>query len=55
MSEPHSEQWNIGESLERDRDQALRAMRPLPPEDEMLFDDLTEDEDRQFMAAILNA
>lgn len=55
MSESHSEHQDVGESLERDRDEVLRVMRPLPPEDEMLIDDLSEDEDRRFMAAILSA
>lgn len=55
MSESHSEQWRASESLERGRDEVLRAMRPLPLEDEMLIDDLSEDEDHRFMAAILSA
>jgi hypothetical protein len=40
---------------ERDRDDVLAAARPLPPDDGVLIDDLTEDEDRFFLAAVLDA
>ena len=43
-----------GATLERSKEEVLRAARPLPPDDEVL-EDLTEDEDRVFLDAILNA
>jgi hypothetical protein len=42
-------------TLERDRNDVLDAARPLPPDADVLMDDLTEDEDRLFLAAILEA
>jgi hypothetical protein len=33
----------------------LAAARPLPPDEDVLIDDLTEDEDRLFLAAVLEA
>jgi hypothetical protein len=44
-----------GATLERDREEVLDAARPLPPDEETLIGDLTEDEDRLFLAAILSA
>jgi hypothetical protein len=44
-----------GTTLERDRNDVLDAARPLPPDADVLIDDLTEDEDRLFQAAILEA
>jgi hypothetical protein len=44
-----------GATLERDREEVLDAARPLPPDEETLIGDLTEDEDRIFLAAILGA
>lgn len=40
---------------ERDKDDVLAAARPLPPDEDVLIDDLTEDEDRLFLAAVLDA
>lgn len=34
---------------------AAAAARPLPPEEDVLIVDLTEDEDRLFIAAVLDA
>lgn len=48
-----SQPWP-GESLERDREELLESLRPLPPAEEMVIEDLTEEEDRLFMAAILD-
>jgi hypothetical protein len=42
-------------TLERDRNRVLGAARPLPPDADVLIGDLTEDEDRLFLAAILEA
>jgi hypothetical protein len=56
MSEPELRKpASKGVSLERSREDVLRAARPLPPDDEVLIEDLTEDEDRIFLDAILNA
>jgi hypothetical protein len=55
---PDPESWKPafkGVGLERSREEVLRAARPLPPDDEVLVVDLTEDEDRVFLDAILNA
>jgi hypothetical protein len=56
MSEPETHRQNSrGPSQERSRDDVLAAARPLPPDDDVLIDDLTEDEDRLFTAAVLDA
>lgn len=44
-----------GPSRERSRKDVLAAARPLPPDEDVLMDDLTEDEDRLFIAAVLDA
>lgn len=44
-----------GPSRERNRQDVLAAARPLPPDEDVLIDDLTEDEDRLFIAAVLDA
>jgi hypothetical protein len=44
-----------GGTRERDKDDVLAAARPLPPDEDVLIDDLTEDEDRLFLAAVLEA
>ena len=44
-----------GVTLERDRAEVLEAARPLPPDEEALIADLTEEEDRLFIAAIMGA
>ena len=44
-----------GTTLERDRNDVLDAARPLPPDADVLIEDLTEDEDRLFLAAVLEA
>jgi hypothetical protein len=56
MSEPEvHKSASKGTTLERDRNDVLGAARPLPPDADVLIDDLTEDEDRLFLAAILEA
>lgn len=56
MSEPEArEPASYGASLERSREEVLAAARPLPPHEEMIIKDLTEDEERVFLDAILNA
>jgi hypothetical protein len=39
----------------RGRDDVLAAAQPLPLDEDVLIDDLTEDEDRLFVAAVLDA
>lgn len=41
--------------LERTRDEVLRVARPLPPDEDVVIGDLTEDEDRLFLEAIVAA
>ena len=56
MTEPEARRpESRGASRERSRKDVLAAARPLPPDDEVLMDDLTEDEDRLFIAAVLDA
>ena len=56
MSEPEvHKSASKGMTRERDRNDVLSAARPLPPDADVLIDDLTEDEDRLFLAAILDA
>jgi hypothetical protein len=56
MSEPEvPRSVSKATALERDRNEVLDAARPLPPDADVLIDDLTEDEDRLFLAAILEA
>jgi hypothetical protein len=56
MSEPEvPRSASKGTTLERDRNDVLDAARSLPPDADVLIDDLTEDEDRIFLAAILEA
>ena len=43
-----------GTTLERGREQVLNAARPLPPDEEVLIGDLTEEEDRLFLEAIMS-
>lgn len=44
-----------GTTLERSREQIVAAARPPPPDEEALIEDLTDDEARVFLAAILGA
>jgi hypothetical protein len=56
VSEPGArEPASNGATLERAREAVLAAARPLPPAEEMLIEDLTEDEERLFVEAILDA
>jgi hypothetical protein len=54
MSEQH-EPSGRGVTLERDRADVLDAAKPLPPDGDAVIVDLSEDEDRLFLAAILDA
>jgi hypothetical protein len=44
-----------GTTLERGREAVLNAARPLPPDEEVLIGDLTDEEDRLFIEAIMSA
>jgi hypothetical protein len=56
MSEPEAHKpVSQGVTRERAKDDVLAAARPLPPDEDVLIDDLTEDEDRLFLAAVLEA
>ena len=55
MTEPEVRRADSrGPGRERSRDDVLAAARPLPPDEDVLMDDLTEDEDRLFVAAVLD-
>ena len=43
-----------GGTLERSRDDVLDAARPLPSGNEMVIEELSDDEDRIFVATILD-
>jgi hypothetical protein len=56
MSEPEAHKpVSQGVTRERAKDDVLAAARPLPPDEDALIGDLTEDEDRLFLAAVLDA
>jgi len=44
-----------GASLERSREEVLAAARPLPPHEDMVIEDLTDEEERVFVEAIPDA
>jgi hypothetical protein len=44
-----------GTTLERDKYDVLDAARPLAPDEDVMIGGITEDEDRRFLAAILDA
>ena len=43
---------NTDEHLELPVEELLRRARPLPPHDEMVIEDLSEDEGAAFLAAV---
>jgi hypothetical protein len=43
-----------GATLERSRQDVLDAARPLPPDEDVVIEDLSDEEDRLFLAAILD-
>lgn len=56
MSKPEARRPDSrGPSPERSKDDMLAAARPFPRDEDVLIDDLTEDEDRLFIAAVLDA
>jgi len=56
MSEPEAhEPTPRSPSLERSREEVLAAARPLPPHEEMMIEGLTDEEERIFIEAILDA
>lgn len=42
-------------TLERSREDILNSARPLPWDEEMVFKDLTDEEEASFLAALLDA
>jgi hypothetical protein len=55
MSEPQADkQRSSGTTLERSRAEILAAAKPLPADGDALIEDLTDDEARIFLAAILD-
>ncbi|HEX3955303.1 MAG TPA: hypothetical protein VHZ03_01585 [Trebonia sp.] len=42
-------------TLERSREDVLAAARPLPPDEDVVIEDLSEAEDRLFLGAILDS
>lgn len=52
MSESTSEPRHSGFTFEKPVKAVLASARPLPNGDEMVIDDLTDDEERQFFEAI---
>ena len=56
MSEPHTrESASKGTSLERSKEEVLASARALPPHEDMVIEDLTDEEERIFVEAILDA
>jgi hypothetical protein len=52
MAEPAKGPTTHEDQREESVEEILAAARPLPPLDEMIIDDLTEDEARKFYEAI---
>jgi hypothetical protein len=48
------ESASYGGTLERSRKEVLDAARPLPLDGEMVIEELSDDEERLFLAAILD-
>lgn len=48
----HPVQPSHGQSLELPVEELLRRARPLPPHEDMVIDDLTEEEGDAFLAAL---
>ena len=42
-------------TLERSREEVLGAARPLPPDEDVVIRELSEEEDRLFLEAILDS
>jgi hypothetical protein len=45
---------SCGSTLERSREEVLSAARPLPLDGSIVIEDLSDDEERLFLAAILD-
>jgi hypothetical protein len=55
MSEPGApEPAARGSSLERSKEEVLAVARPLPSHEDMVIKDLSDEEERIFIAAILD-
>jgi hypothetical protein len=55
MSDPEAHvPTSRGATWERSKEDVLDAARPLPPDDDVVIEDLSDEEDRLFLAAILH-
>lgn len=54
MAERAKRRTAHGDSLEKSVEEILAAAHPLPPLDEMIIEDLTDEEERAFYEAIDN-
>ena len=56
MSGPEAHEPASGvATLERSREDVLDAARPLPPDEDVVIRELSEEEDRLFLGAILDS
>jgi hypothetical protein len=56
MSDPEAHvPASPGITWERSREEVLNAARPLPPDEDVVIEELSEDEDRLFLATILDS
>ena len=56
MSESSARRPDVkGTTLERERNEVLDAARLLPPDEDVLIGEFTDEEDHLFLAAILDA
>jgi hypothetical protein len=46
--------WDRADTLERSRENVLEAARPLPPDEDMVIKELSDEEDRLFLAVIID-
>jgi hypothetical protein len=44
-----------GTTWERSREDVIEAARPLPPDEDVVIEELSDDEDRLFLAVILDS
>jgi hypothetical protein len=44
-----------GTTLKRSREDVLGAARPLPPDEDVVIEELSDDEDSRFLAVILDS
>jgi hypothetical protein len=55
MSDPETHvPASRGATLERSREDVLDTARPLPPDEDVVIEELSDEEDRLFLATILD-